>query len=181
MQGGFVSVGSPAQTGLDSERWLMAEHLAGPALGELGEVSLEEKPRSWSPVPGETKTFASWPACAVRGFPGNCEAGASRGALRGLPRAAEVPTRAGGSEEHTQLLGRCREPSEHASKSTALPAPSPPPGASARRCSSGDGRGGAALGRGQGQAGAGVTAVLLLLPPAFLRDSATCHVTPELP
>lgn len=57
----------------------MAEHLAGPALGELGEVSMKEKPGSWSPVPEETKMFASWLARAIRGFPGNCEVVASWG------------------------------------------------------------------------------------------------------
>lgn len=67
-----------AWNGPDQQCWLMAEHLAGPALGELGEVSTEGKPGSWSLVPEETKMFASWPACAIRGFPGNCKVLASR-------------------------------------------------------------------------------------------------------
>lgn len=74
-----LGVGEPGWDWPNPERWLMAEHLAGPALGEPGEVPMKEKPGSWSLVPEETKMFASWPARAVRGFRGNYEAVASWG------------------------------------------------------------------------------------------------------
>ena len=83
---------------------LMAEHLAGLALGELGAV-VEGGwgPGSWNQVPGETKMFASWPALLSE---------VSSGTVRWVP--AGEGAHQGRGEETAEQRTRCRKMSGHA-------------------------------------------------------------------